>query len=86
MPDAALEQAARLCMGLGTDGLRGELTLVRAARACAALAGDGPVGVTHLRRMARPALRHRLRRDPLDETDAGTRVERMLDELFPLPA
>jgi magnesium chelatase subunit I len=86
VPDAALEQAARLCMGLGTDGLRGELTLVRAARACAALAGDGTVGVTHLRRMARPALRHRLRRDPLDETDAGTRVERMLDELFPLPA
>jgi magnesium chelatase subunit I len=44
------------------------------------------VGVTHLRRMARPALRHRLRRDPLDETDAGTRVERMLDELLPLTA
>ncbi len=86
VPDSALEQAARLCMGLGTDGLRGELTLVRAARACAALAGDDTVGVAHLRRMARPALRHRLRRDPLDETDAGTRVERMLDELLPLPA
>jgi len=86
VPDSALEQAARLCMGLGTDGLRGELTLVRAARACAALAGDDSVGVGHLRRMARPALRHRLRRDPLDETDAGTRVERMLDELLPMPA
>ena len=33
MPDAALERAARLCMSLGTDGLRGELTLMRAARA-----------------------------------------------------
>src|SRR5262249_44562509 len=29
VPDATLEQAARLCMQLGTDGLRGELTLVR---------------------------------------------------------
>ncbi len=30
--DAALERAAKLCMALGTDGLRGELTLMRAAR------------------------------------------------------
>ena len=30
------ERAAQLCMSLGTDGLRGELTLVRAARALAA--------------------------------------------------
>src|SRR4051812_13033532 len=29
--DEALEHAARLCMALGTDGLRGELTLIRAA-------------------------------------------------------
>ena len=36
-PDAVLEQAARLCLALGTDGLRGELTLMRAARALAAL-------------------------------------------------
>ena len=84
--DTALEQAARLCMALGTDGLRGELTLVRAARACAALEDADAVGQAHLRRMARPALRHRLRRDPLDETDAGTRVERVLDELLPAAA
>ena len=32
VPDAGLERAAQLCMSLGTDGLRGELTLVRAAR------------------------------------------------------
>ena len=38
--DLALEQAARLCMALGTDGLRGELTLIRASRALAALEGD----------------------------------------------
>jgi magnesium chelatase subunit I len=35
-----------------------------------------------LRQVAPPALRHRLRRDPLDETGSGTRVERALDELF----
>lgn len=37
VPRAVLENAARLCMSLGTDGLRGELTLVRAARALAGL-------------------------------------------------
>ena len=82
VPDAALERAAQLCMGLGTDGLRGELTLVRAARALAALDGDGTVTDTHLRRIAKPALRHRLRRDPLDDTDASARVDRVAAELF----
>jgi magnesium chelatase subunit I len=82
VPDSALEQAARLCMSLGTDGLRGELTLVRAARAVAALDGDHVVGDAHLRRVAPPALRHRLRRNPLDEAVATTRVERAVLELF----
>ena len=66
-PDAALERAARLCMALGTDGLRGELTLIRAARALAALEGDAAVGDAHLRRVAPMALSHRLRRNPLDD-------------------
>jgi magnesium chelatase subunit I len=80
--DAALERAARLCMSLGTDGLRGELTLVRAARALAALEGDAAVADKHLQRVSKPALRHRLRRDPLDDTDAGDRVDRAVAELF----
>ena len=80
--DEVLEHAARLCMTLGTDGLRGELTLMRAARALAALEGRAEVGLTQLRQVARPALRHSLRRDPLDEADAGVRVDRAVDELF----
>ncbi len=83
VPLDTLEQAARLCMALGTDGLRGELTLIRAARALAALEGDQLVGVTHLRRLAAPSLRHRLRRDPLDESGSTARVQRALEELFP---
>ncbi len=79
---SALEAAASLCMHLGTDGLRGELTLTRAARALAALEGAAEVDTGHLRRMAVPALRHRLRRNPLEEAGSGTRVERALNELF----
>jgi len=82
VPDAALERAARLCIGLGTDGLRGELTLVRAARAVASFEGDRAVGDAHLRRVAPMALRHRLRRNPLDDAGSTTRVERALAELF----
>ncbi|MBS0396497.1 MAG: magnesium chelatase ATPase subunit I, partial [Proteobacteria bacterium] len=76
--DAMLEQAARLCLKLGTDGLRGELTLMRAARALASLEGARSVALSHLRQVAPPALRHRLRRDPLDDAGSSLRVERAL--------
>ena len=82
VPDAALERAAQLCMSLGTDGLRGELTLIRAARAFAALQGDAVVGDAHLKRVAPPALRHRLRRNPLDDAGSSVRVDRAVAELF----
>ncbi len=77
-PDSVLEFCALLCMRLGVDGLRGELTLVRAARARAAL--DGRAGATRedVVAVAPMALRHRLRRDPLDEAGSAARVERVL--------
>jgi len=80
--DAALECAASLCIALGTDGLRGELTLVRAARALAALEGEEAVTHDHLARVAPMALRHRLRRNPLDDVGSTTRVERAVAEQF----
>ena len=82
LPYATIEKAAALCMALGTDGLRGELTLIRGARSLAALEGDMEVNEAHLRRIAPAALRHRLRRNPLDEAVATTRVERALQEVF----
>ena len=82
VPDVTLELAARLCVSLGTDGLRGELTLIRAARAQAALLGDGLVTEQHLRQVAASALRHRLRRDPLDESGSTERIERAVVEVF----
>ena len=80
--DQALERAARLCIGLGTDGLRGELTLVRAARALAAIDNQPAVSDAQLKRVAAPALRHRLRRNPLDDAGSTTRVGRAVAELF----
>jgi magnesium chelatase subunit I len=71
-----------ICLALGTDGLRGELTLMRAARAIAALDGDDCVDDGHIRRIAPSALRHRLRRDPLDDAGSSVRVERVLAQIF----
>lgn len=82
-PDAVLEASARLCLALGTDGLRGELVLIRAARALAALAGASTVGTDHLRKVAPGVLRHRLRRNPLDDTGSGVRIERAVAEILP---
>jgi magnesium chelatase subunit I len=80
--DSQIELVARLCQALGTDGLRAELTLMRAARAMAAFAGENEVTAVHLRAMALPSLRHRLRRDPLDEASADSRVSRAVTEVL----
>ncbi|MGR3434355.1 MAG: magnesium chelatase ATPase subunit I [Shimia sp.] len=81
-PRAALERAAELCIAMGADGLRGELTLTRAARALAAWRGDRKVADRHLAEIAPSALRHRLRRDPLDEAGSSARVQRAVDAVF----
>ena len=80
--DAVVERAATLCQALGTDGLRGELTLIRAARAAAALAGHSEVGDLHVKQVATLALRHRLRRNPLDEVGSSVRVEKAITQVF----
>ncbi len=82
-PEEILTDCARLSMALGTDGLRGELTLLRAARALAALEQAGEVTRDHLRQAAPLALSHRLRRDPLDEAGSGARVARVVAETLP---
>lgn len=82
VPERAYELAARLCLALGTDGLRGELTLVRAARAFAALDGQRAVTEASLKRAAPLALRHRLRRDPLDDAGSTARIERAMADVF----
>lgn len=77
---AALEDCAALCIALGSDGVRGELTLLRAARALAASEAAPHVTRDHLRRVAAMSLGHRLRRDPLDEAGAADRVARAVSE------
>ncbi len=82
VPDAVLGKAAELCMALGTDGLRGELSLIRAARAHAAVDGRETAMLVDLKAVAPLALRHRLRRDPLEEAGSSARIDRALEEFL----
>jgi len=82
-PNVVLHDCAAICLALGADGLRGELTLLRAARALSAFDGAYEVTRAHLRTVAPSALRHRLRRDPLDEAGSTARVARHLAEVLP---
>ena len=75
-----LRDCAELCVALGSDGLRGELTLLRSSRALAAYEGASAVTRDHLRSVAPIALSHRLRRDPLDEAGSVARVTRAVEE------
>ncbi len=77
-----LHDCAELCIALGSDGLRGELTLLRTARALAAYRGHARVSRSHLRVVAPIALSHRLRRDPLDESGSTTRVQQVVDRVL----
>lgn len=81
--NVALHDCASICLALGSDGLRGELTLLAAARALAAFEGADTLTRAHIRAAAPMALRHRLRRDPLDEAGTGARVTRQLAEVLP---
>ncbi|NTV45443.1 MAG: magnesium chelatase ATPase subunit I [Chlorobiales bacterium] len=82
MPDDVLTLVAQLCMNLGIDGHRGELTITRTSRAYAALHGRKTVTIEDIKAIAIPALRHRLRRDPLETIDAGEKVERELEKVL----
>ena len=77
-----LRQVAQLCTALKIDGHRGELTITRAGRALAALEGRKKVTSDDIRRVSPMALRHRLRRDPLEETASTERIEQALEKVF----
>ncbi|PWG15829.1 magnesium chelatase ATPase subunit I [Salibaculum griseiflavum] len=77
-----LRDCAELSIALGTDGLRGELTLLRAARALAAHDNAAAITRDQLRAIAPLALGHRLRRDPLDEAGSTARVTRAVADVL----
>ena len=74
-----LGMIAAMSAKLGIDGHRGEIVMARAARANAALDGRPAVTADDVRVVAPLALRHRLRKDPLQTSDPGTRIAEILE-------
>jgi magnesium chelatase subunit D len=82
MPRSLLRLIAALCCELHIDGHRGELTITRAARALAAFDGHREISDSDAKRVAPMALRHRMRRDPLDAASSRARIERAIENVF----
>lgn len=75
---------SQVCSELDVDGLRGDIVTNRAAKALAALEGRTDVTVDDIRRVIVLALRHRLRKDPLESIDSGYKVGKVFSQVFGL--
>ena len=82
LDDSILSKCAEICIAVGSDGLRGELTLLRALRALCAFNETTKPTLEDIREIAVYTLSHRLRRDPLDDTSSEVRVKRKVNELI----
>ena len=71
-----------VCGELDVDGLRGDIVTNRAARALAAFEGRKEVTEEDIARVVSTALRHRLRKDPLEQVDSGDRVIKVFCKVF----
>ncbi len=71
-----------VCGELDVDGLRGDIVTNRAARALAAFEGRKEVTEEDIARVVSTALRHRLRKDPLEQVDSGDRVIKAFCKVF----
>ncbi|WP_320674799.1 magnesium chelatase ATPase subunit I [Prochlorococcus sp. MIT 1341] len=71
-----------VCGELDVDGLRGDIVTNRAARALAAFEGRTEVSEEDVARVVSCSLRHRLRKDPLEQVDSGDRVVKVFCKVF----
>lgn len=73
---------SQICGELDVDGLRGDIVTNRAAKAFCAYQGKTQVNMEDVHKVITLCLRHRLRKDPLDSVDSGSKVQKMFDTLF----
>ena len=75
-------QISEVCGELDVDGLRGDIVTNRASRALAAFEGRTEVTEEDVARVISCSLRHRLRKDPLEQIDSGDRVVKIFCKIF----
>ncbi|MDR2442648.1 MAG: hypothetical protein LBE31_03905, partial [Deltaproteobacteria bacterium] len=77
LDDNCLAKAVEICLKLGVDGHRGDLTIIKTALTIAAWENK-PVNETMLLTAAELALPHRMRRKPFQDVDFNVK-ERILE-------
>lgn len=73
---------SEVCGALNVDGLRGDIVINRAAKAFAAYNGKNQVVATDIVKVIILCLRHRLRKDPLEAIDSGSKVKQIVKTVF----
>ena len=73
---------SQICSELNVDGLRGDIVTNRASKAVAAFEGRTRVTPQDVYRIIPLCLRHRLRKDPLESIDSGTKVCEVFKRVF----
>ncbi len=71
-----------ICGELDVDGLRGDIVTNRSAKALAAFEARSEVTEEDIARVISCSLRHRLRKDPLEQIDSGDRVIKAFCKIF----
>lgn len=74
---------SEICSVLNVDGLRGDIVTNRAAKAFAVYQGKNEVDVQDVKKVIALCLRHRLRKDPLDTIDSGSKVHQVINNILP---
>ena len=73
---------SKICSELDVDGLRGDIVTNRASKAIAAFEGRTEVTPKDIFTVIALCLRHRLRKDPLESIDSGSKVQDVFGRVF----
>ena len=87
LPEVSLDreirvQVSEVCSQLDVDGLRGDMVTNRAAKALAAFELRSVATNDDVASIISMCLRHRLRKDPLESIDSGTKVREVFETVF----
>jgi len=73
---------SEICSELDVDGLRGDIVINRSAKALAAYQNKNTVDIEDIKKVIKLCLRHRLRKDPLDVIDSGSKIDQVISKMF----
>ncbi len=77
-----LEKVSQVCSELNVDGLRGDMVVSRSAKALVAFENRLEVTPRDIFIVISLCLRHRLRKDPLEQIDSGFKVQEAFKKVF----